>query len=422
MDNLKRSVTKNFTKLFSSSVIAKFILLLSIPLITRYVTPEEFGRYTFFNSLLYFIAPLASLRLIDAIPIPKSTLHASQIFTLSFICSLCFGTLALITSFIFIDYIQSIYNFIDVSFLILLTLSLVFQSLYEGMHLWTIRRRNYSKIGNVQILQSIVGNGVKVLFSYLNIPMGLLIGQFFQVASGFSMLFKGSNNPYHMYKKRFSKKLLYNIFFGNNDYVKYKLPSQILLGFSMLVPVIFLGKYYDAAELGFYGLAYSVVTSPLILVAGNIRKIFYGECSKIGIDRPNDLKAFTQKTIFLSFLLSLPIFIFLFFCSETVFDFMFGAEWQTAGKYAAYLSIYVIGFFSVGSVVDIFNIIGKQKVFFLINLLRLIVVILVFIYGANIMNAQNVILTYSITLLIFYFLIMFFIYYYLNRIIRKKLK
>lgn len=416
LDSLKSSINtslmRNFAKLFASSVAAKAIGFLAMPIIARLVSPANFGEFSIFSAVISVVAPLLALRYVDAIPISKSTSRATQLLTFVLILIFVNATFLLVLGVFLLKFIVSIYPFINVQFLLLLYCVAVALATFEALNLWAVRTGNYSVIARTQISQALAGAISKVTFSYFSLPMGLMLGQFVQNITGISSLLKMPNAPFQRYNLKMVFRLFKNSASRYSQYPKYRLASQVLLVISQALPVLAVGKIYGQSEAGQLGLAFSVITVPVMIVVNNMRKLYYGEAIKISSSK-NKLRKFTIDVMLKMACVSLPGCVLMFFFAEYAFVTVLGEEWRLAGKIAEIYSIYIFSLFFSGAVIDLFNIINKQALFLVTNFLRLIGVVFVLILSAG-EPVLTVLTRYSMFMFIFYIYLAVLPVFFLN--------
>ena len=121
-------LVRNFTKLFAGSAAAKIIAFANMPVISRLVSPEQFGQFSIFTSAMLLVTPLLAMRYIDAVPIPKSGRLSVQVSILAAILILFNASLLFFVSCVWVDSITEFYSFVDINFLFLLYCCLLYTS------------------------------------------------------------------------------------------------------------------------------------------------------------------------------------------------------------------------------------------------------------------------------------------------------
>lgn len=397
---LASPLMRNFIKLFAGTAAAKALGFLSMPVIARLVTPEDFGEFSVFTAVVSVVAPLLALRYVDAIPIPKSASRATQLLTLALLLIAINASLLLAAAWLLLDVIAGIYPFIDWRFLLLVYFAVVALAAYEALNLWAVRVRNYGVIARTQVSQALSGAISKVVLSYFAIPMGLMLGQVAQNFTGITSLLKTQYAPYQKHRVKVARRLLVGGAKNYSQYPKFRLASQMLLVVTQALPVLAVSKIYGQAEAGQLGLAFAVVSAPVMMVVGNMRKLYYGEAASIGACRTKKLRDLTLLLMSKMVLVAITISAFLFFFSEYIFVVIFGEPWKIAGAMAKAFSLYVFSLVVAGVFVDLLNILNRQKLFLMVNFCRLLVVILVFFWRP--VSALDAIIVYSFAMFFFY--------------------
>ncbi len=80
---IKNNFAKRVSLLIGATAVAQLILILSMPLLTRLYTPEDFGLLAIYSSILAVISVVASLCYESAIPLPKNDETAAHILLLT---------------------------------------------------------------------------------------------------------------------------------------------------------------------------------------------------------------------------------------------------------------------------------------------------------------------------------------------------
>ena len=83
----KSDFVKNVTTLITGTVLANLIVVALQPLLSRIYSPEEFGTFTIYLSIIGMLAPAGSLKFEGAIVLPESDKKASALTLGSIIIS-----------------------------------------------------------------------------------------------------------------------------------------------------------------------------------------------------------------------------------------------------------------------------------------------------------------------------------------------
>lgn len=392
--------------LASGSGAAKVVSLASIPIITRLYTPEQFGVYTLFVSIIMILTPFASLRYAAAIPLPKRGEIALCLLIISISSLLVISFAASLILFFFSG---SIFNFLSVSqltpFWFLLVLGFFGTGIYEMLCSWAIRNRAYKSIAKTNVSQALSGALSKILLALVGVEkVGLLIGHILnQVGGSFSLAKSAYADISRIRDARITgRKILFSMRYFS-EFPAFRLPSQILLTLSMQAPALFMSSMYGAGAAGQLGLALMALALPVALIAQTTGQAYYAEISKIG--RKNNLeilkltKFLTKKLILLGILPTVA----LAALGPMMFSLFFGEQWKDAGIYSSLLSIYLLSQFVANPISNALNVFKQQRKLLVINFVRLLLTGSVFMVSAYLkLTPKEAIALYSAVLSLHY--------------------
>lgn len=368
------SFRKSIARLIGSSFLAKVISISLTPILTRLYEPEDFGVYTAAMSIMTVCGGLISLRLCDAIPIAKSKRQARGITELSILISFFLAPVSYFFVSPFYNSSEVTFKYMEISIIIF---GAILISVYETLTFYSVRKAEYKVISITQLQQSVAGGGVKVLGGLIGVSsIGLIFGSAFQQGFGIVYMLK----KYKLFNSSLDvfcrKRLLLNyaIFRKYKEYPRFRLPSRTVLAISQALPIIYFTKEYGNESVGFLGLAMSMISIPATMIIGNVRKVYYGEISKIGLSESQRIMSLTLSIIMKMLGLAIVFSLILFLFAEQAFSVLFGDNWIEAGLYSKVLSIQVAANFVAGPIVDAFNVIGKVRYYFYFNLFKLILV------------------------------------------------
>lgn len=411
-------VFKGMFTLLIGAGLARFIGLLSIPILTRIYSPEDYGVLALFTSLIAVIVPITTLRYVQAIPLPKTDVMAFNLFSVCFKLIIAFSSgIALILVF-FGDVILSWFNMQELApWYWLIVFGITGTALYELFSLWATRKRDYKVIAKTQILQSLVGNASKIILGLLSYkPAGLLIGQFITQSAGISSFVKHGIYDIRKYfsKIRFQKECLAIWYY--QKFVWYRLPSQLLLAMCTQSPVIMMASLFDATTVGQFALAKMILMIPTSLIGQAISKAYYAEVAAIGKSDYTKIKRITLSVQNKLFLLGTGPIIFLAIFAPWLFKTFFGEEWVVAGEFARILSPYILLVIISTPIVQVINVVGSQAIFLIINTIRAISLVLLFLLAKHYqLNASDFIVAYSSLSVAYAVFQLFIVFYYINR-------
>jgi O-antigen/teichoic acid export membrane protein len=351
---------------------ARAIGIATIPILSRLYSPEDFGALAVFTALVAVIAPLATLRYALALPLPRQDGMAMNLLALSgcLIVGLSM-LLALVLGFWAAPLLGLLSMQVLAPWWWLIVLGVLGTATYELLTLWATRRRSYKLMAQTQVAQSAAGSLVKIVLGMAALqPAGLLIGQTVAQAGGTVRLWQGflpefQSSWRHVRLARIGQAALHH-----RGFPLWRAPAQLLLMFSMQAPVLIIAALYDSEATGQFGMAMMAVVMPMTVLGGSMSRAVYGEAASIGTRAPDRLFRLIVQSQIRLLLLSLVPASTLFFLGPRLFAVILGDQWFVAGEYASVLAVLLFFQFSSAPLMQILNLLGRQKVFLLVNLLR----------------------------------------------------
>lgn len=414
----KNSMFYNMLKMIMGSGFARTLGILSIPLLTRIYEPKDFGIASVFTSIILILAPLLSLRYVNAIPLPKSDGIAFNIFYASFYLICIFTISFTLVFYLFSEFIFKFFNLEDFSsFWWLIILGIFMVAIYELLTMWATREQKFNVIVKTKVTQVVLGEISKVVLGLLGFkPLGLLIGHTIEQSSGSFTLLSNFKNTFKSLKKNVNNKKLKFITFYYRDFPYFRLPSQFFLIFAMQAPVMIAASIYDAKIAGLMSLALMSISLPMAVFGNPIGQVFYGKIASLKKGSYIEIKKLViniQKNLLI---LSLPMSIFLIFLGEYIFQIIFGSEWALAGGYAAILSPIIVFQMLSSPLIQVLNIYGSQSVFLYINIIRALGLMIIYLFFNFFKFQPNTFfIVLSCFLCFFYALCIFYVNYVVYR-------
>lgn len=390
---------QNIALVASGNITAKLIVILTTPIITRLYTPDEYGIYSVFISIIGITGSLATLRYSVTIPLANNEKLADNLLRLCFIVTLSLSLIWLLIILLFKDIITDYYHNDNIkSFLWFIPIVFFGQGIYEALNNWAVRRRNFKLITRTKISQGISSTVIKIGFGFFKItPLGLFVGHFAQEVAGISsiILTLRKSNPFFF--RYFNWQ---DIIDAANRYKKFPLVqswSQLLLSLGAQLPVLLIGAFYGSTVVGVFGLAMGMINLPMDLIGQAVSQVYYAEISRIGKNFPEKIFKLSISLIKKLFLIGLFPVLIIFLFGPFLFEFVFGEEWHDAGIFARYFSMIILTRFISSPITNIFNVLEKQGIQMTLNLVRVGLVALIFLFSNIVnLNANNAVLLYGI--------------------------
>jgi O-antigen/teichoic acid export membrane protein len=390
--------------MMSGTAIAQIISVLMYPIIARIYDPQEFGLYVLFNAILGILVGIGALKYENAIPLVKSTKKTINLFNLCII-------LLVSTSFILFIVLYTLGHellvYLNASQLAeyryLLVPAFFFSTLYLVASQLAFREHNFKQLALTRVTRSLSLNISQLLLGLLKFSkVGLIIGKIIGEASGNLLLIRKTlQDSYSL--NFFSWTQIKSL---GVKYIKFPLfsaASHILNRSSLELPTLFFTSFYGSETVGFYGLAFMIMTLPLNLIGNAIGDVFYAESAKHVKSNPLRILAICKSLQLKLILIGIIPFIATLFFGPFLFKLVFSEQWRTSGEFAQILAILVYARFVINPITRIFIVFEKQILGFIFDLIRVLVIIATFLMVKNFnLGIYHALLYYSISMTIIY--------------------
>jgi len=301
------SLHKKAGQLLFGTFIAQSITFITLPIITRYVSPTEYGKYTQTLFLVATLLPLATLRL-EALSVSVTDDKvAEQLAKLGLISSVSLAVLVLP-----VLYVLSILFPVELGigkYSILITaLALASQSFALILNQFNLRKKRYTKIMQGSVLQNTTTSVLQVFNAVLNPVYEFLVISF--AAGRLSILIVDT--------KKFSAILKSKIDLKTTKMLvqRFRKISLILIFGAFIETLvfsginIFIGLKYGQNVAGYLGLALVIFAVPGTLIGSSFTSIIFSEYIP-RVKATSKVKKMIKTMILISVTISVSI-IFLF--------------------------------------------------------------------------------------------------------------
>jgi len=406
----------NVLTLMTGTGLSQAIPVVFSPLLTRIFSPADFGRLAFFMASCAIIGIIATGRYELSIMLPKEDQESINILVMIVLLSLSVCFVVMLIIILFGYPLLHLLNYpISYDFFLLLPIGVFFTGCFQGLNFWLNRKGEYNIISRCRIAQSLTTALLSLIIGYFGyIKYGLvisfLIGLIVPVIPLFFIISKNINAVSKNQVLYAAKKYL--------NYPKYLMPTAFFDTTALQAPIFFITKYFTKVEVGSYSLAFRMVTAPLGIISGAMGQVYYQKVASIVNSENPKIFPTVIKTARSLGLVSIVIFLPLFFFGENIFKIVFGINWTDAGKYVEILSVAMMLRFIVSPLSTIFISVNNIRVGAAWQTLYLCTTILLFFIGRN-LSIQQLLWAYVIHELVLYSIYFVLMVYVSNKFDKK---
>lgn len=385
---LNRPFLRNVAVVSIGSITTQVIAIISSPILTRLFPPGDFGILAVFVSTSAMLAILFTMQYDMAIVLPKEDNDAKILLGKAVKLAIWFFViLLLLASLALLIPLLELIGFEDVPpYIPLLAVTGGFLIAMERcFSYWNVRKKSFLLITISLILGALLSAVFKISTGLLATGAWILI--FGNLLSNFAnitiQIFNGKNIG--VLKEGFSrlsdKIQTQSIFSEYSDFPKYRMPQSFINSIGRNLPAILLVALFSPATGGFYALAHRMINMPGALVSEAIRKVFYQKSAELRNEKTGFFPEMLKTTLWLVAVGIVP-FGLLAILSPSIFPFVFGDEWHTAGVYASYLSLWTYTSFCNTPATSVMPVLRKQKRYLIFNVANLFVRVAVLAFAA----------------------------------------
>lgn len=350
----------NVITLVSGSAISQGILLVATPFLTRLYTPEEFGIFALYLAIVGIISVVASWKYELAIMLPEEESDAQALLFLSVIIAFITSFFVFIIIFIFKDFI--INHTVNFNlFMWLVPVGVLVTGLLQVFTAWSTRKEYYNVVSSSRVVQS--GTTILGQFSFKftnSVSLGLIWGNLIGTITSLFILIVLSVKKQAIQLRKVHKKQIMNNMVKYSNFPKFQSFSVLINSLSQNLPILLLTYFYQPEIAGFYSLTHRALNTPVRLIGGSVRQVYFQRAAKIYSNKQSIKTIFLKSTLGLAKISIVPYIILILF-APAIFIFVFGDAWLVSGIYAQLLVLFIFTLTINPPAVMSIQILGLQK-------------------------------------------------------------
>lgn len=349
------------------TVMAQLVNVLSQPILTRLVSSDVLGIYTYIVSMATLVIPVASLKMDMLVVTEEKEDEAQYITDVCVVINIAISILYLIViSFGYCFFDNSIFNKYGV--IIFIVPVLVF---FNGLRFLFISYNNRYKKYKLISFVAIVREMARALFQVVS---GFITGGVLGQALGYALSpLLGLNLQTKDYirkmkqRSRLTLSHFKSIMLKGREQIIYLVPAQFINGFSGSLVTISITALFSASALGYYSAGVRVLDVPIIFITSNVSKVCYQRVSEYVKDRKPVLQMIIS-VMFVLIIVSALGFGLLYIVAPKLTEWFFGEGYAESGEYIRCLCIMYGIRFVATSFAGMYTVFGKQHFELILNI------------------------------------------------------
>jgi O-antigen/teichoic acid export membrane protein len=374
---LKGNFFRNVSILISGTALSLIVIVLTTPLLTRLYTPEEFGGYSIYVSILYTTSVMASLLYESAIPLPKEEDDAVNLLSLALIIVLGMSVLTLLVVWLFRHSMASIMNIPHLEeYLWLLPLSLFGFGVFQVLNTWLIRSEAYPYMAKGKVFMNMSQVFSQISLGLLHVgPVGLVAGEVMGRVVGSSTVLRLSFSSIRTRLNKINLRKMWTLAIRYKYFPLISSWSSILSAASGHLPVFFIAASFGSKAAGLYMLGQRVLSIPDALIGFSVKQVYFASATKQIRSTADPLNKLFWQMVWKLSGVSFLIISLIMFVAPWTFGHLFGEEWIESGTYIQVMGILYFFQMVVGPITSNFYIFEAQRLHFLGEGIRFILLL-----------------------------------------------
>ncbi len=362
LEKFNNDFVKSVATLVTGTVLAQIVVFLVSPIISRFYTPVEVANFSIYTRIIILVSTLATARFESALALPKRNEHAFTLYRLIVRLVFISFIVSIILCFLYVFF--GLKNTNESFIYLMIPFGFVPLCMMNIGNSWAMRQGQFTEISKLRMVNSISMNLSNVLFGLLNFGyQGLILGYIIGVTLPGAWFAR----KYHLLKLKYKdfsninrRKIIGSTYI---DFPKVNLPHALMDIIRELLIVFFILLFYSKNILGSYDFSFKMLKLPLTIIGGAIGQVYF---QKIALKRNKgeSIYEITLLTVKNLFLISIIPFSIIFFYGQELFSFVFGKDWELAGRYSEIMSPWLMVNLLVSPISHLPVVLGKLKPFF----------------------------------------------------------
>ena len=365
----EKAFLKNASFVFGGKIYIAILSLALTPIIARLFTPEDYGEFALYNTIVKNLVVLGTLSL----PIAISTIKKSE---LSKVINLTI-TVIIASTFIFTGGLLLFNNYLDALFATslfskygyLILLAFVITSTVTTLIALNNRLQKFKTTTQVGIVEATSAKILNLSGGWMALhSIGLILSDFISKVVSLLLLLKNLPKEVTITIPNFlkAKELLQEY----KQFPLYIMPSQWIGTLNNNFIILAVAYLFTKNELGKLTLAIGLLSIPLHVLSNTLQPVITERLATLKENKKN--RSFLKFIFSTLLLISIVVFTPITLLPSSVFTFALGSNWQGINPIITILSVYYIFLFIDQSVENGFIISNKQKQLFHLSIIELI--------------------------------------------------
>ncbi|HMR81691.1 MAG TPA: oligosaccharide flippase family protein [Niabella sp.] len=370
---LKSSFVRNFTYVFAGNGLALLIGLAFTLIFSRIYTPEDYGLFALYMSLVTIAGQFVTLQYPGAFVIPKEEDKFFNLIRASLLCVALLSLLLFIVLLLAKNQVLHTFKAEQLGdWVYLIPIAVFLGGINDIWRSWNIRVKEFKKGALAKIASTLLTRFVTLGYgiAFKGGAPGLMLGDFMSKPADTILLqTREIRSSLPVIFRRFSLTQVWSAIKEFKRYPLFVLPGVWVYSFILQLPSFFLSIYFTKEQLGYYSMTNSLFVLPMSLLTTAIAPVFLQKIAEtVNTDSKEAASPMVKRLFWGLHLAGLLPFSILIVFGDILLPFILGNKWEGAGVFASIMGYYF--FFSINTYVlnSLYRVFKKEKVYLFINI------------------------------------------------------
>lgn len=357
--------------LVGGAAAAQAINALVSPILTRVYTPGELGQLGIYLAFVYVASMALSLRYEQAVVAVPARPNAARLAVLAAALVPVASILAAMVLAGLVLTAVGGFGELPLHVAAWALAALAATGLFNVLRFWLVREHRFAVISQVLLAQSVGRAGAQVGLGLLAFGLpGLLAADLIGRLLGITRMVRSAGREITALA-RTADRSASSLAGSYSRFPTLGVPSSLINALAFSLPVPLLASAFGLEAAGYMALVQRVLGLPLSIIGASVADALHARMATYARERPDQASGFFVKTGLALLLIGLPIAAVVTLTGPGLFSFVFGPEWEIAGRMAVamtpwYLAALVVS--PLSRVVLVFSGQGSKLVYDVLSL------------------------------------------------------
>jgi len=368
--------------------VVQVLSFLTSPILSRLFLPVAFGIAQNFNSIVTTLGVISAMRYEVTIMLPKRREDAANQLSISLMFTALTGLLMAPLLWMWREPIAGWLRSPELApYFWLVPVGVVAESLFAVLRQWNSRNRKYLRLSAVQVSDEATADALKLGLGFGGqtgggaLLVSNLVGSVVSTGLLGGLIWR-DDGKFILKSIRWQK--MREGIWQYRKFPLYNIWAAFLNTASLNIPAFLLSAFFSPTVTGYYSLGNRLLRLPISLISGSIGQVFYQRAARAYHD--GNLDRLVDETFHRLVVFGLFPMLLITVIGKELFVVLFGPEWTQAGVYSQILSLWTFFVFLAAPLSGITNVLGRNEVSLILNLVVFITRALSLVIGGILNN------------------------------------